>query len=46
MSLANGFNRMEGEAAAVLRRCAANVMTALNLLARPARIRQPRSNAS
>jgi len=44
MSPANGFNRKEGEAAAVLRRCAANFMTALNLLARPARIRQPRSD--
>src|SRR6185503_1698890 len=45
MSLANGFNRMEGEAAAVLRRCAANVMAALNLLARPARTRLSRSDA-
>ena len=35
MSLANGFNRMEGETVASLRRCAANVMTALSVLARP-----------
>jgi undecaprenyl-diphosphatase len=43
MSLANGFT--EGETGTLLRRCAANVMTALNLLARPARIRWPRSRA-
>lgn len=45
MSLANGFNRMEGEAGTILRRCAANVMTALNLLARPPRVRTPSSAA-
>lgn len=39
MSLANGSNRMDGEAALVLRRCANNVMTALNILVRPPRIR-------
>jgi undecaprenyl-diphosphatase len=43
MSLANGFSRMEGETAAVLRRCAANVMTALHVVARPARGRLQRS---
>ena len=37
MSVANGFNRVEGAAAAALRRCAASVMTALTVLARPAR---------
>jgi membrane-associated phospholipid phosphatase len=39
MSLANGFNRMEGEGAAILRRCLANVRTALAMLTRPARLR-------
>jgi undecaprenyl-diphosphatase len=39
MSVANGFNRIEGETAATLRRCAANVMTAIALLTRPARVR-------
>ena len=43
MSLANGFNRMDGESS--LRRCATNVMTALNFLARPRRVRLPRSDA-
>ena len=38
MSLANGFNRMEGEGAAILRRCLANVRTALAMLTRPARL--------
>jgi membrane-associated phospholipid phosphatase len=42
MSLANGSKRMDGEAALVLRRCAANVMTAINVLMRPPRIRTPR----
>ena len=37
MSLANGFNRTNAESS--VRRCAANVMTALNLLARPRRNR-------
>jgi undecaprenyl-diphosphatase len=37
MSLANGFNRSEGEGVALLRRCLANVRTALLMLARPAR---------
>jgi membrane-associated phospholipid phosphatase len=37
MSLVNRFNRIEGEAA--LRRCASNIITALKLLARPARLR-------
>ena len=44
MSLANGFNRVDGETVS-LRRCAANVMTALNVLARPRRVRLPRSDA-
>jgi len=39
MSVANGFNRIDGETAATLRRCAANVMTAIALLTRPARVR-------
>jgi undecaprenyl-diphosphatase len=43
MSLANGFKRTEGEMAAILRRCATNVVTTLNVLARPARIHVPRS---
>jgi undecaprenyl-diphosphatase len=43
MSLANGFNRMDSEVASVLRRCATNVMTALNVLVRPPRIHPPRS---
>lgn len=38
MSLANGFNRIEGEGAAILRRCLANVRTALVMLTRPARL--------
>lgn len=37
MSVTNGVNRVEGEAESTLRRCAANVMTALTLLIRPAR---------
>jgi undecaprenyl-diphosphatase len=37
MSVTNGFNRVEGEAVSALRRCVANVMTALALLGRPAR---------
>jgi membrane-associated phospholipid phosphatase len=37
MSLANGFNRIEGEGAAILRRCLVNVRTALLILVRPAR---------
>lgn len=37
MSVTNGFNRVEGEALSAARRCAANVMTALTLLIRPAR---------
>ncbi|HET7383128.1 MAG TPA: phosphatase PAP2 family protein [Pseudolabrys sp.] len=37
MSVTNGVNRVEGEAVSTLRRCAANVMTALTLLIRPAR---------
>lgn len=37
MSVTNGFNRVEGEAVSALRRCAANVMTALTLLSRPTR---------
>jgi undecaprenyl-diphosphatase len=43
MSLANGVNRMDGESA--LRRCAANVITALNVLARPRRVALRRSDA-
>jgi membrane-associated phospholipid phosphatase len=38
MSLANGFNRIEGEGAAILRRCLTNVRTAMLMLARPARM--------
>ncbi len=38
MSLANGFNRIEGEGAAILRRCLVNVRTALLMLMRPARL--------
>jgi undecaprenyl-diphosphatase len=43
MSLARGFNRMDGESS--LRRCAINVVTALNFLARPRRVQLPRSDA-
>lgn len=43
MSVANGFNRVEGEVATTLRRCTTNVMTAIAVLARPARIRPLRS---
>lgn len=43
MSLANGVKSTDGTGA--LRRCAANVLTALGLLARPQRIRLPRSDA-
>lgn len=43
MSLANGFNRMEKETGTVLRRCATNVVAALNVLARPPRIRRSHS---
>lgn len=39
MSLANGFNRIEGEGAAIARRCLTNVRTALSMLTRPARLR-------
>jgi membrane-associated phospholipid phosphatase len=39
MSLANGFNRIEGEGAARLRRCLSNVRIALLMLMRPARLR-------
>ena len=45
MSLANGFNRVEGETATLLRRCAANVTTALGVLTRPPRILLPCSDA-
>jgi membrane-associated phospholipid phosphatase len=38
MSLANGFNRIEGESAAILRRCLINVRTALFMLARSPRM--------
>jgi membrane-associated phospholipid phosphatase len=41
MSLANGFNRIEGEGAARLRRCLSNVRIALLMLMRPARLRAP-----
>ena len=37
MTVTNGFNRVEGEAVSALRRCVANIMTALALLGRPAR---------
>ena len=43
MSLANGFNRTEGDAWQLLRRCVVNVLTALNVLMRPPRTRAPRS---
>jgi undecaprenyl-diphosphatase len=39
MTTANGFNRIEGEGAAMLRRCLANVRIAILVLSRPARIR-------
>jgi undecaprenyl-diphosphatase len=39
MSLANGFNRIEGDGVAIARRCLANVRTALLMLTRPARLR-------
>ena len=39
MSVANGFNRVDGEAMSALRRCAANMKTAVVLLARPVRVR-------
>ena len=35
MSVSNGINRMESAAVAALRRCIANVRTALGLLIRP-----------
>jgi membrane-associated phospholipid phosphatase len=38
MSVANGFNRVEGEAVSALRRCAANIVTAVSLLGRPVRV--------
>ena len=41
MSVINGLSRIEGEAATMLRRCTANVMAAVSLLTRPARIRVP-----
>ena len=37
MSVANGFNRMEGEVAMMLRRCVANVVMAITVLTRPKR---------
>jgi len=43
MSVANGFNRVEGEVATTLRRCTTNVMTAIAVLACPPRIRPLRS---
>jgi len=39
MSVANGFNRAEGWAAAAVRRCAANVITAFVVLVRPVRVK-------
>jgi undecaprenyl-diphosphatase len=39
MTTANGFNRIEGEGAAMLRRCLANVRIAILVLSRPARSR-------
>jgi membrane-associated phospholipid phosphatase len=38
MSLANGFNRIESEGSAILRRCVTNVRIALLVLTRPARL--------
>ena len=38
MSVANGLNRAEGEAVSALRRCAANIVTAVSLLGRPVRV--------
>jgi membrane-associated phospholipid phosphatase len=37
MSVANGFNRMEGEGVIALRRCVANVVMAITVLTRPTR---------
>ncbi|HZP69373.1 MAG TPA: phosphatase PAP2 family protein [Pseudolabrys sp.] len=42
MSLANGFNRTQREAWPPLRRCFANVLASLNMLARPPRAGTPR----
>jgi membrane-associated phospholipid phosphatase len=41
MSVVNGLNRAEGAVATALRRCGTNVVTALTLLVRPARINAP-----
>ncbi len=38
MTVANGFNRVEGEAVSALRRCAANIVRAVSLLGRPVRV--------
>jgi len=42
MSVANGFNRLEGEAISILRRGAVNVVAAVTLLTRPVRVRSLR----
>lgn len=42
MSIANGFHRLEGGTISILRRGAVNVVTAVTLLTRPARVRSPR----
>jgi undecaprenyl-diphosphatase len=42
MSITNGFNRAEGATVSTLRRCAANVVMAVNLLTRPARVNERR----
>jgi membrane-associated phospholipid phosphatase len=39
MSVAKGFNRVDSEAMSALRRCAANMKTAVVLLGRPVRVR-------
>lgn len=44
MSFANGYGRMDNGAAFVLRRCVVNIGVALKVLARPVRVRRPRSD--
>jgi membrane-associated phospholipid phosphatase len=43
MSISNGFSRAEGAGVSTLRRCAANVVVAVNLLTRPVRVSERRS---
>jgi len=42
MSIINGFNRTEGPTASALRRCVPNLMMAMTLLTRPARLNERR----